>query len=98
MPEKIVQVGLSGSGDAKVYHTQADCSALKNIVDPQDVPAESLTDEWRECGYCSGEHDPTKSGLSKGVNPRETKNGLLETDPEDLGLTPIGERRDGGAA
>jgi len=57
MPEKIVQVGLSGSGDAKVYHTQADCSALKNIVDPQDVPAESLTDEWRECGYCSGEHD-----------------------------------------
>jgi len=98
MSDELVQVGLSGSGDAKVYHTESDCSALKNIDNPQDISLESLTNEWRECGYCSGDHDPTKSGPAKGVNPSKTKNGLLETDPEELGLSPLGERPDGGTA
>lgn len=94
MSDQIVQVGLSGSGvNEKVYHTDPDCSALKSIDDPTKKSLDCLTDEWRECGYCSGEHDPTESGLPKGVNPSEKKNGLLETDPEELGLSPLGERR-----
>jgi hypothetical protein len=81
------------SGDKKIYHTRgpdADepCPQLQNIITTIPKDRDVLGADWAECQFCAGEVDThTHDG-----NPCELRDALLETDPEEVGLSPIGER------
>jgi hypothetical protein len=78
------------SGQQRVYHTDEDCQHLQKARQERIMEKEldNLIDV-RECKECSGRSDSGTSGCSHELNQ------FLQRDdvgPEDVGLTPKGER------
>jgi hypothetical protein len=77
-------------GQDRVYHTDEDCIHL-NKTTPERIMEKELVNlvDVRECKECSGESD-----IGRGDSDHELNQFLQRDDigPEDVGLTPEGER------
>lgn len=81
------------SGDKKIYHTRGPesddpCPQLQHIITTVAKDQDVLGPDWDECQFCAGEVDVH----AHDGDPAATRDALLETDPEEIGLSPIGER------
>jgi hypothetical protein len=78
---------------AESYHLDRDCGQLTK-VDPDGIeplPADVPTSRTC-CRYCDPSVD-VDTGGTDGVYPAATRDALLSASPEDLGLSPTGDRR-----
>lgn len=77
--ENTVIVGLCSSGaNRRVFHTDPDCPAVKNIDTPVEKPRHLLPeDHWSECDYCSGARDDSDLGSDE---PYALHDALLDAD------------------
>lgn len=75
------------SDSHRVYHTE-DCQYVERANEGafKTKELEDIPDEVKECNACQGEF-PQREGYS-----HEFNEAVQDMDPEDLGLTPIGER------
>jgi len=88
--ETVYVVSRSGNGGRNHVHTDPDCQYLqraKNVFEkPRDV-----VDIDRLCRVCSGDHSPLENE-GPDDDPNATRELLSSTAPEEIGLSPIGER------
>lgn len=89
MSERVIVKGARNGHVVDIYHTNADCPRLARMQAPRKRPIDELPPDVRECVYCSGEWTPNGQ---RGVDPHDTRNDLLETTPDQLGLSAMGER------
>jgi hypothetical protein len=74
-------------GYKSVYHSDPECHVLDQIEQRREVPDDHpLLEDRRECKYCTGYTPPT------GPKGTYLSTRLDDLDPEDIGLTPNGER------
>lgn len=91
--EQVVTIVRSGNRAYKAYHTDDSCPSLSSARNPQDIPLSKVVEGVEECKHCAGEVEHN-NGPSKYLS-----NALEAMEPEDLGLSPMGERdlvTDGG--
>ena len=69
-------------------HTDEECPKIKNPGNMMEKEAHLLFDDLAICRYCSGRErmGPT--------DQRNIRKQLADGNPEDFGLTPLGERGD----
>ena len=72
-----------------VYHTDPDCRLLARANSTTRKPRRLLFDDVEECKVCGG----TATPHSPSGDVQATRKRLLKASPEDLGLSPRGERR-----
>lgn len=85
------------AGDRTVYHTytgdtahlRPGCPNLKRSKRVRETPAAEYYPDVEVCGTCLGGKRVSRSRYANS----DTYHGLLEADPEDLGLPARGERR-----
>jgi hypothetical protein len=73
-----------------VYHTKEDCQYIDKAKAGvfREVELEEVPDDARECKACSGTADnerPERDSLAESIENNDI-------DPEDIGLSPMGER------
>lgn len=89
-PERVVyHTGQQGSKDPAL-HTDEDCrhaSGAKSVYQKRAGVADPDRPVCQECLGC------VQYGRPEGFDVNETRKSLLETEPEDLGLSPAGGRR-----
>lgn len=88
MSETVYFVSRRGGGSRGHIHTDEDCKKLQRAGDYTDKPREVIDDD-KICSVCSGEFEGPNH---PDHDPSETRKRLLDTDPEELGLSPLGER------
>lgn len=77
------------SSSSRVYHTDAECHRLSSYDTPITEVRRELVDDRRDlCQWCAGEIE----GPPPTAGSQRMRHRLLEADPEDVGLSPIGER------
>ena len=86
--EMVFVARRTGGSMRSCYHTDPDCERLSRARSVVEKPLNLLPDHLRHCEFCSGEFEHTGSS-----DPNAIRRTLLETDPEDLGLSPSGEVR-----
>lgn len=73
------------------YHHSEDCTYLQHagdVIGP--IEKDKLSKDWTACKYCSGVAETTTDELNSA-----TMSGILSRcNPEDIGLTPMGERHE----
>jgi len=79
-----------GGGGRSHIHTDEDCQRLKCARSYSEEEMESVPEE-KLCGFCSGDAE-----MRAPENPFATRDLLASLDPEDVGLSAIGERVPGG--
>lgn len=72
-----------------VYHTDPECRVLARTDTAVEKPRSVVRADLPECKYCAGEVAPT----APIGDPQATRKQLLRATPEDVGLSPRGERR-----
>lgn len=85
-PQTVYVARRSGGGMRDRFHTDPDCERLSRARSVFEKPRDQLPADLRHCQFCSGEFE-----FSGSSDPRALKRTLLETDPEDVGLSPIEE-------
>lgn len=86
-----------GKRGPRQYHTDPDCHVLDRAVTVHEKDPDILSDEFEECLLCA---DDVHANRAEVTEPNATRRRLEELNPDDLGLSPMGERADqpGGEA
>lgn len=74
-------------GRSAVVHTDPDCRQLNGARNRTDHLARHYNDDRPVCKVCEGE-------IAEASADNSMSNALKFADPEDLGLSPTGERRE----
>ena len=72
--------------NGRVYHTDETCRCITDRAREWDLD-EALNDGRYECGHCQADEYIGSKQLGEHL-----ANKLSKADPEDLGLSPYGER------
>lgn len=72
-----------------VVHLGSNCPKIPEGESPNAAPAGSLWDDTKVCKRCSGQRRRPPGAAPASISP-ETVEAM---DPEDVGLSPMGERR-----
>lgn len=92
--EMVDVVSRGGGGSQRnSVHTDPECHRLQFASNSIKKPREDVDDD-RICSFCSGEHEAHQPGH----NPNDTRQKLLDMDPEELGLSPMVDRGDAEVA
>ncbi len=67
-PDEVLVASASRRRSDHVYHTSG-CLAVERAGGMVVWSRDDLNDRWRECRYCSGEHDPGDCGPHKATCP-----------------------------
>lgn len=81
-----VWVRPKSRGEATILHTDPECSRIQSEMFERDRSV--YPDDTPVCEWCRGEVEQDNSGMDL----NETRRTLLDMSPDDLGLTPLGER------
>ncbi|SNZ18285.1 hypothetical protein SAMN06269185_3320 [Natronoarchaeum philippinense] len=83
-----------GGDDRRPHHTDRNCDRLQQAVSVLEKERSVLPDDHPECSVCAGERE---NDMSTGP---QLCSKIAKMNPEDVGLSPLGERADqpGGAA
>ncbi|UHQ96416.1 hypothetical protein [Natrinema halophilum] len=85
-PIVFLAVTTSG-GYGNVYHSDSGCRAIANARSVSEKPLSLLDDDdYRECQVCQG--TASDGGCP---SPNATRKLLESLNPEDVGLSPLGE-------
>lgn len=82
-----VYVSASAPSNEKKIHTDPDCHVLEDI-DAVEKDSGVVGGTYPVCAYCAGERT-----VIAVENANATRIKLESMSPEDVGLSPIGERR-----
>jgi hypothetical protein len=77
-----------GNGDQPSVHLEEDCRFIRDL-DARDDDAGDLRQDRDVCRECSG---AAKDGGTPGRDPTATRQQLLALEPDEAGLSPLGER------
>lgn len=76
-----------GSATRPAAHTDRDCQHLEGVEPVFEKPVGVMDDDHRVCKECAGAVE--RPGTPQ---PNALKDRLLETEPEEIGMAPRGER------
>ncbi|WP_254535270.1 hypothetical protein [Halomarina litorea] len=81
-----IAVGGRSNSAQRSYHTDPNCSGLKSAKRVAEKPRVTLSARTKHCRLCSGDYRPHAAGDGRKMQKR-----LLESKPEDLGLSSLSE-------
>lgn len=77
-----------GGGSRGRYHIDPDCEKLNQAENTYEKARDLLDPDQKPCAFCVGDFEPASSSPTDGYT-----NDLSELDPQDLGLSPLGDRQ-----
>lgn len=95
-PARIVHYTSRGNGGDTAVHVDSNCRHIIDATPLYSKPASVPMDSRPVCQECNG---ATSFGCEKGSDVNATRDALLSMDPDEAGLSALGdrERADGGA-
>lgn len=88
MSDETVFVTTRGTGSrADAYHTDRECPQLAQANVVAEKPRDIIDSNRRHCRVCAGE-------VRMGGGGNDLSTTLADAAPEDVGLSPLGERGD----
>jgi len=91
-PDREVYYASRTGGPIRPVHLNTDCRFLDHAKNQFSGPARHEHSDRPVCRVCSGAAD---FGNESGTDPAATRSQLADLDPDDVGLSALGERPGG---
>lgn len=91
-PDCQVHYASRTGGPIRPVHLNTDCRFLDHAKNQFSGTARQVHSDRPVCQECSG---VAEYGLSEGTDPAATRKQLADLDPDDVGLSALGERPGG---
>jgi len=91
-PDRQLHYASRTGGPIRPVHLDTDCRFLDHAKNQFSGTARQVHSDRPVCQECS---DAAEYGLPEGTDPAATRKQLADLDPDDVGLSALGERRGG---